>query len=305
MQYYFTLRYKSLLRFMSESEIHPVLGVSLVMAVFCSFCGLLFYKTAYAPYILSAMPLYLGWSVSSVEEREFLSSIYDRRSFQLLRFLEGLLVSLPFVVVLFATGHYLLGAGAVVAGVVSRMLTTKSSLSYVLPTPFGRFPFEFAVGFRRMILVLVGIIGLLTVAIYVDNENLALVCILAVGAMGLSFYSELEASHFVDCHQMTATEFLWHKSSILIRYSTLLFVIPVGLVILYFQDSYVAVILIVCISISSQLLTLYIKYSRYPHPPSLPESIMLFIGIFMPPIQLLLLPYYFRKASRSLSPTLL
>ena len=82
------------------------------------------------------------------QRSDFLNIVYGDKTKRLIRIVENLIISTPFVVLLLFENQYI---AAMMLPVVSTImaLIDFNSRNFVMPTPFSKHPYEFAVGFRK------------------------------------------------------------------------------------------------------------------------------------------------------------
>ncbi|GAB5553610.1 MAG: hypothetical protein Sapg2KO_32010 [Saprospiraceae bacterium] len=279
----------------------PALAYPLSLILFVGLSFYVFYKTQYAVYIYPVLALSLIGSLSEKERNVFLQHIFSKQHYQRLRILENLLVALPFALFLMLKLAFLEALGFIALSVLLAFIKSGSSNNYSLPTPFYRYPFEFTVGFRKTFLFLLLIYFVAVMGFWVDNFNLSVFTLILVFATTLTFYMVPEAPFYVWIFAQKPSSFLKHKLGVAVMYANLL-ALPIAIAALILYPSFGWVILLAHLVGSLFLVALILaKYADFPKEIGLPAIIFLVMAIPFPPILLLLIPYFYKKAIRRLN----
>jgi hypothetical protein len=115
----------------------------------------------------------------------------------MIRMIENLLVSLPFIIFFLYRQSYLTPVILTVFALLLAPLSAKIPSIVVIPTPFGKHPYEFASGFRKTLLFFLAGCGLTVIAIAVDNFNLGVLTIILNMFVICSFYLQKEDVYYV------------------------------------------------------------------------------------------------------------
>lgn len=111
--------------------------------------------------------------------------------------------------------------------------------------------------------------------------------------MCLTYYSELEADYYIWIHAQKPKGFLWHKIKTSLFYSSILS-LPICGALCGFYPHYSHIILAVQILGYSYLSCFILaRYAAFPHPISLPQSILFAVCFVMPPLLLLVIPFFY------------
>jgi hypothetical protein len=189
-------------------------------------------------------------------------------------------------------------------GVSLVLIPIPDSFSRVIPTPFGKQPFEFPVGFRRylglfLLLYFVAIMGF-----SVHNFSLVIFILIIIFAVSSSFYSWIEPKYYVWIYHFREKDFLLSKLRTAVQYSSIL-ALPVLLAALvFFPDNWWISILAYLLGLVFLISILLAKYTVFPKQPGLPEALLLTAGLLFPPFLVWLIFHFFRKAKKNLKPLL-
>lgn len=301
MNYYLQLQYRRWNRAWREWGIPPLLGYLLVVLVWFGGSVFLFARTSYAPwlYLLVAST---GWVHLSAQHRvDEIGRLFGQPHSSYLRLVENLLWTLPFSVYLFYVNAWQWALAALLGAVVSVYWRRRSWGGWVMPTPFGRYPFEFAVGVRQYSWAVLLLYGLLLKGIQVDNGNLSAVSLGGLWVLICSFYTTPEPRTYVWWHCQSARGFLVYKLGIALGYSLLLTAPVIGLLLWQFGSAYAWGLLGITVSgvFFLTLITLG-KYTAFPEPMGVPHLIWLVLSISFPPLLLVLMVVFYRRACTNL-----
>lgn len=234
--------------------------------------------------------------LSSRERNDFLAITFHRATYRKIRLIENGIIGLPFVLLLVSQGDWAL---ALVQGALSgamSFLRMNSSPTYTIPTPFGAYPFEAAIGFRRFWWLIGAAVFLLVMGIRAENMELSIFSYGSLMFLFLMFYQEAEPSFYVWIHANTPRQFLVNKLAIAVGYQFLLgtpFLIAIAH---FFPAVGWALLLVPVISALNLALIMFMKYSNFPYPLDLVKSLALMAGLILWPLLLFFLPYYYQQA---------
>lgn len=287
-------------RYFSELGVAPILGYLFFGGLFFIGSFILFSRTPYAIYIYPFVAIACLSYLSETNRNDFLKSVFLDKDYQIVRVLENSLLVLPFCGFLLYQSQFLVALLLLLSSSIFAFININQSLNYTLPTPFYKLPFEFTVGFRKTFFAFPLIYFLTYKAIEVGNFNLGAFSLLLIYAVCMSFYIEAEKSYFVWIFAETPKEFLMQKMKTGLLYSTLLGV-PVLLSLGFFFPIKIPILLgIMALGYLYLLMILLAKYSKFPHKISLPQSIIMFFAVGIPPLLLLIIPYFYSKSLQQL-----
>lgn len=300
MKFYFILQFKMLSRKLKDFGLNPWLAYLLILILFIGLSIYLFYKTEYAPYIYLLIGLSFVMRLSKQTRNEFLKNTFSKANYSRIKIIENLLIAIPFCIYLSIESYYLIAGFLFIASIGLGLVHFKKVYSYSLPTPFSRHPFEFPVGFRKSYPLYIIAYFLTVMAIIVGNFNLGLFALVLVPLVCLSFYSTPENEFFVWIYSSTPQQFLQSKIKVALLYTTLLSLpIVVALGFYYLQNIHL-VLLILGLGLLYVIVVLLAKYVAFPNEINLPQSILIALAIFFPPLLLALLPFYYIKSKNNL-----
>lgn len=301
MKDYFLLQYVLIRRRISEQGIHPVLGILLIAVASVVITEFLFSKTEFAGYVLVLTTLFFLVRASERRKNDFLRSVFGDRAHRKIRITENLLLVIPFSALL-AYHHEFVESGSIlVAAIVLANFSFTASQNFTLPTPYGKKPFEFVVGFRKTAYLFPLVYALTVISVAVDNLNLGLFSILLIYLVVLTFYTKPEDEFFVWSYATTPRRFLLEKIKTAVHYSVLTS-LPACVLLLVFYPGEWMLILASSLAGLAFLCTLILaKYSAYPDELNLPEYFLIAFCLYFPPLLLALIPFFYTKSIQKLN----
>ena len=300
MYLYFQLQLRMLKRQIVDFGLHPFVGLLLAPLIFLALSYSFFYKMPDGAWLYAMIGLASLSQLSNVDRTDFLRLCFSRNDFYRVRLVENGIVIVPFVLFLGSKAHWLAAAVLVSLALLFAVIRYGKRLNFTMPTPFFKHPFEYLVGFRSYWLLLAAAYVLAGIAISVQNFNLGLFTLLLLLFCGMSFFSAIEQIHFVWIFSLNAREFLWYKIRAMI-WQTLVLCSPILLALTYFFAQYwVLIWVILGFGIVLILLAIVVKYSSFPKSISLPQAIIVGLSIALPPMLLLVVPIFYRKALHNL-----
>lgn len=305
MYYYFVIQQRILNRKMEELGLQPILGYSLGVLVFLGLSFYLFYKTtAYAGYIYAAAGLSLVLGFGEKERNDFLKLTFLLSTYRRVRAAENGLLVLPFVVFLCCKAEFLLSGGLLVVALLLSFFNSGTRFNLTIPTPFFRFPFEFTTGFRKYWLLYLIAYFVAWKAIEVDNFNLGAGSLAFVYLLAMSHYALPENDYYVWMYNCTPRRFLLKKTATAWLHLSML-TLPLMVVLsIFFWDKSWILLLILGLGLFLIGAMILAKYSAYPQEMSLPQALFFGLSMWFPPMLLLALPLFYKRAIQRLNPYL-
>lgn len=302
MYYYFVIQQRILSRKMEELGLHPILGYILGVLVFLGLSFYLFYKTTtYAGYIYAAAGLSLVFGFGEKERNDFLKSTFPLAIYRQVRAIENGLLVFPFVVFLCCKAEFLLAGGLLAVALLLSLFNSGSSLNITIPTPFFRFPFEFTTGFRKYWLLYVLAYFVAWKAIEVANFNLGVGSLAFLCLLAMSHYAVPENEYYVWMYNCTSGRFLLKKTATAWLYLSLLALPLVLILSVFFWDKSWILLLVLGLGLFLIWEMILAKYSAYPREMSLPQAVFFSLGIWFPPLLVVVMPLLYKRAVQQLN----
>lgn len=283
-----------------EFGLAPIVSYALIIIIFCGLSYMLLSRGEIEQWEYTIGPIILIFIFSDPDRLRFYKQIYSHKVFTGIRISENLIITLPFLFFLIAFKAFIPSIIIFGLALIASILNRGIAYSISIPTPFYKYPFEFASGFRMSWLFLIVLYIIFSIAVYVDNSYLGIFTLTITALCSTAYYQTQEALYFIWIHKMDSKSFIIHKIKIAIGY-TLLTIIPLLITAIIVWPYMTLWIVLFCICALLFIATsITAKYAIYPNIFDLPLTIALSIGFIAPPLLLLLLPYLFKKASQNL-----
>jgi len=306
MSYFFSLQLKRCNRFLEEFGVTPVIGYILLLLLFVVMSFYVFYKSGnYADWIYLLLTVFIVEGFGAQQYRfAMLKSIFSRTDFIQIRLIENLLMVLPFSLFYVYQQSFLFALIVVIVGAVLAFIPQYKMSKIRMITPFKRQPFEFTSGFRKTILYFPMIMYVLIKSIQVDNGNLAVFTLGFLLLICLSYYFTNEPFYFTWIHNKKPKEFLLYKIKLALRNSTVLCMPILCITAIIFPHTWMALLLILILGYASIITLILAKYSTFPSSINLPQFLLFTLAIWFPPMLIVVLPIFYKRAIHNLKPLL-
>lgn len=305
MKIYFRIQLNIINRYIKESGLNIVLAWVLSTIAFFVLSIFFFSNYEYAEYIYLVIPVFLSLRLKEYKREEFLKICYDNRKRYLIRGLENLIISIPFLIVLLIHQAYLISALLLLIIPLLNLYKNGGLKShFTILTPFQSKPFEFTVGFRKSVFLIILIYALSIISISVDNLNLGLFALILSFLNSISYYSYMEDEFYVWSHKEKPNEYLWKKVLIGILLNSLLYLPLMAMLLFFFPENMLHLLILYSVGCFFMMAVVFMKYAAFPHKIGFKESIVLSISLYFPPIILLTFPYFYYQSIKSLKKVL-
>lgn len=304
MKEYFHLQFKILNRRLIDFGIPLLLAYTLVPITFFLCSQYLFEKTDFANFIYGFLALHFVLKLSNPKRNDFLKSILNNKKFRALRILENIIYCLPFSLFLAYKSQFLFAFALNLLVILLSLINLTLHFNITIPTPFGKKPFEYTVGFRNTFFVFPIAYFLTYMSIAVGNFNLGIFSILLIGITCFSYYSKMENDYFVWNFNLTSKDFLIEKTKTSLTYFTLLSLpISIALGISFINEIAILIIfLLLCYTYLTAIV--FAKYSAFPNEISMSQGILLALSLLFPPMLLIVLPHFYSQSIKTLNTVL-
>lgn len=220
------------------------------------------------------------------------------------RLLENGLLAVPFAGTLIYKSAFLLAAVFMVAAFALLLLPAAAKLNRTIPSPFGRFPFEFTRGFRRFFLLYFVAYAITYFAIVANNFNLGAFFLLMSFLLNATYSSYAEPLNYVWIYHHSPKRFLAHKLRAILVYS-IWPALPVAIALIVFFPTYFWVIpILLCLGTAYTAMFMLAKYASYPYEMSITDGLLLSVSVVFPPLLLITIPLFYRRSLKTLNPLL-
>lgn len=301
MRHYFQLQARLLGRQLRDFGIHPALALLLGSLVFVGLSVIIFRKGEFAEYAYLMAALSFVVSLSERRRNEFLRGCYPLVTYRCIRLAENGAVALPFLLFQLASGR---GWEAAVLGAMAVAFVFFKfgwGGSFTIPTPFGKRPFEFLVGFRKTFYLHLFAYFLAIMAIVATNFNLGIFSLLLVFMVCMAYYSEMEMSYYVWVHTQQPRDFLANKIKTAIIHASILTLPLVTLLAIFFSANTPIILALYGLGLLYLTTMILAKYAAYPHGIGLPQSLLLAFSFSLPPLLFFAIPYFYKNSVKRLN----
>ena len=280
--------------------VNPYVALALIGLGYLFVSETLFKKTDYAPQVLIVLMLTFQMRLLRKERNEFLEMAFLSKRHRLIRIIENLLIASPFLISMLVHRSFIEALVAVVISIAITFTSTKTRTSWVMPTPFGKRPFEFTVGFRNSYLPMIGAYALLPMAYAYHNSNWGIVSLVFLTLIILGFFSKPEHEMYVWNYAKTPPKFLFSKAIQSLRQASLL-IIPLGVILLIiFPENSIKILSFTGLALAYIILIIMAKYSAYPEEMNIPQGILIGMTLYFPPLLVVVIPYFYFQAIQKL-----
>ena len=281
----------------------PVVAYLLIASLFLAISFLLFKKIGNAQYIYLFLSLPFFSRLSNRERNDFLRINFLEHYYRRIRLVENLLLALPFALFLCWERCFLLIIPLIIISLIFSMIRMKNVLSFTMPTPFSKYPFEFSMGFRNTFFLFPIPYYFTAMAVLHDNFNLGAVALIFIFLIVCSYYFKTDNSFYVWIFSLSPKNFLRHKIKKAILYTFLLCVpVLLTLIIFYWQDAWILLIgfLLGCLLL---MMIIYAKYSAFPDDIGITEMMLIVASIcFL--LFFIIIPHFRSRAIEKLNTVL-
>lgn len=300
MKFYFNLQWKRLLRKLKESGFPALPTFLVVTIIFILGSNLLSQRFENWTIIYLLVYVLLINGLSEKSKIDFIRNVYSKRAVRIIRLIENLLLSIPFVAFLLYSFEQESGLVLVLFGISHSFITRSIKIRFVIPTPFSKRPFEFIRGFRKMFLLLLSLFFLVIISVAYNNINLGIVAFGISFLICMSFHSKPEPQFYLWIHAMSPKEFIRHKLQVLFR-ETIILTFPMCIILMIGHvELFHWILLAEIIGISLVGLNMLCKYASYPQEINLIDGLLIASTFAFPPLIIIIGPLFYSRSLKNL-----
>lgn len=301
MKFYFTLQCKRIYRHIDEFGIIPIVGFAIIIALFIVVSQRIFQNLSNASYFYVGIGVAFSVTFLSTKRITFLKMTFPNRSFHYIRILENTLLALPFSSFLIYKQAYIEALLLHVLVIVTAFFKNFEVKNRTIPTPFGKKPFEFSIGFRKTFWVFPILYTFACIGLYVANYNLIVFSLIAAFVCCMSYYSKPEPLFYVWIYKKTTKAFLLDKIKTAFLFSTFL-LFPIVILLFIFSVKKIDTTLIfLAIGYGFMVLAVLGKYANYPSSVPIFQAFTLVFSFMFPPLLILFIPLAYHRATKNLN----
>lgn len=301
MSEYFQLQFKMLNRKMIDFGLPLLIGYTLLPLIFILLSNYIFSKSQFATYLYGFIIMGFISKLSEPKRNDFLKAIFNKIDYFKVRIIENLICTLPFLIYLVYQKQFFATLIVFILTVLITLFSFDTTRNYTIPTPFGKNPFEFIIGFRKTFFVFPIAYFLTYISIKVHNFNLGIFSMLLIGIICFSFYTKIENEYYVWNFKLSSKDFLIEKvKRCLINFTLLSTPIIIALSIFFYNEIDILIVFFVLCYL--YLITIiFAKYTSFPNEMNMSQGILIAVSFLFPPIILALIPLFYSQSIKSLN----
>ncbi len=304
MKSYFQLQFKLLNRKIIDFGSPLLIAYTLLPIIFIIAANYIFNKTEFGSYVLVLIALSTTAKLSELKRNEFLKSVFSNKDYRILRVIENNILCVPFTLFLLYKEEFLFSILLIFITSGITLFNFSSKTNFTIPTPFYKKPFEFTVGFRKTFLIYPLSYFLTYISVSVENFNLGIGAILLIGITCISYHTKLENEYFIWNYNLTSKQFLIEKLKTCIFNFSILSMPIIITICIYFHIKIDILFLFFFICIAYQSTMILGKYAAFPNEITISESIFIAISFMFPPMQIIVIPFFYLRAIKKLNKVL-
>ena len=297
MRYYFQLQFLRFNRILIASGFHPTIMYFLMVLVFVTISHITINTLEKGNWIYGVITIYL---FSKFHNPELISLIFSKHELRKLRIVEAFIFSIPFSTMLFFYQFYLSGVLLFFVVLLFSQISFYPRISFVIPTPFYKRPFEFITGFRIAWPLLFVTYSLQLIAMEVGNYNLAVFSFVVICFTLVAFYAKPEDQSFIFIFASKPEQFLLEKTKTAALFSALLS-LPLFITMTFaFPEHWLINSILFLLGLILPIVGVLNKYAHFPLESELINSLLIGFCLLFPPLFLFIIPYLYNKATINL-----
>ncbi len=301
MSYYLKLQWKIISRYISDYGLPVIMSLIILPVVFFWVSEYVFDNSEYAKFIIFILALIILSRLGGTKKMNFMNTIYRRDSVLKIRFLENAIAAVPFIVVLVYHNNIYLAIALFISSLTFSLLNFSLNFNLTIPTPFKSDAFEFNIGFRKYYLVFVSAYYLVYISVQYENLNIGLFAQLLIILVCSTFYSYPEKNYYIWIYSLSSKDFIREKAETGVKlcfFSCL----PITIILsVFFMDDIELILGIQFFYLIYIILVIFGKYAAYPLRINLPQALGIILCVWLPPVILLIMPYFYKKAITNLN----
>lgn len=301
MKTWFDLQYTMFTRSIREAGLHPLAAVLLILAVLYLILFVIWERAPYPEHVFSILSLSILLKPTLRKRNEFMQSIFGKRAYYRVRIAEQLLLAAPFTLCLLLKQAWWWSILLPPISASMAYLRTDPGRGRMIPTPFGRIPYEAPAGFRKAILGIILSVLVLIAGVLSGNYALFPASMIIIILTASSFYGEPDESVYVWIFNTKPRIFLlrkWRDSAL----STSALSSPLLITALILDSSWLPTLAgILVIGLCLNALIIAGRYSSFPDKLLFAHGLIMAISVIFLPLLPFVLLWLVRRSERRLS----
>lgn len=300
MKFYFSLQFLRLKRHIDEAGANSIFVLLILPLLFVFGANQLFIRLDYAEYIFCAFALVFVNMNGNAKRNDFLKNSFRLLNYKKIRVIENSLFVTPFVLFLLYQHQFLFSLILIFLSIILSFFNKVNAFNFAIPTPFYRYPFEFIVGFRNTFYVFIMSYTLTIIAVSVDNFNLGIFGLIVSFLTCMSYYSMVEPIFYVWNYSCNPKIFLLKKIEIILLYCLLISLPILILLIVFYPENWWIILIFEVLGLLIVIINMLGKYAYFPSEINIIQALAIIFCVLLPPLMLVVIPYFFTKSSNNL-----
>lgn len=294
------IQWRRLQRYLRSLGLHPAVGLFILILLFGLLSWRLMVSYSWGPYVYLLLMVYLGQLLGRPVRREAIRQWSGPDYYWRIRCWEQLLLSLPFVLVLFIFKDWWLGPLAVLLSLFSLWNPPVLQGRFSLSLPFGKKPFEYTTGLRKHNWLLLVVLFFVVMGFVVANPGLSVFGFTILMLLPMGWMGQIEPVTYLWQHSQTPAAFLWQKWLTGLEHLLYLGLPLAVFLVAMLPEMSLAIAVIFVVGVGAQSAVLLAKYASYPRDIDFVHAILVATGIIFLPVLVVVLPFLGRKAIANL-----
>lgn len=300
MKHYWLLQKIRLFRWYREIGLHPYIGLILTLVLFFIGSEILFLKLASANWIYACIGIACLSYATSSQYKEWVQTLFDRKTFHLIRVFEYIGLYLPFGLFLLWKGEFWMALGSLVLTFLLSLVSVNPIITRRIPTPFFKIPFEAIRGFRLLWPLIFGACYVTYKGITVPNFGLVIFSMIAILLSVMYSFMTPEHPYFVWIYKSDNRTFLKRKLGYALVAVTVLQLPQILTTAFFFDEYFLYVLVLVFVGWIYLTALILMKYAAYPGDISVPHGILYGFAFLFPPLIFVVMWIFYKKAMNKL-----
>ncbi|WP_299213561.1 hypothetical protein [uncultured Aquimarina sp.] len=300
MRYYFLLQYKRIHRSFKDFGTEPFIGYPIIVVLFYLMSSSIFENVLYANYIYVLISTLFAYAVGNSEHARFIKQHFSIVNYRKIVVMNNMLKVTPFAIFLLYKTYYTEVFLVYALAFFVSLAKKRSRVSLTIPTPFGKKPSEFVIGFRKTFWLFLLIYGLAAIATYKGNFNLGVFSLVSIFFVCSSYYMKPDPDFYIWIHAMNSRDFLKHKIVIAIKYSFMLTAPILFVLSVFYLDQIHITLFFLIMGWLYLVMYLLMKYAFQNQGLELFQGVVGVLCLLFPPIMVITIPYFYTKAINNL-----
>lgn len=301
MKTWFQLQYLMLIRSVREAGLHPLVALTLSLGLLCLLVFLGWDRVPHPDAVFSILLLTAMTKLMLRPRNEFMEMVFGTEVHYRLRIAENLILAIPFTICLILKQAWVWTVLFPVTATLAAFFRTDPGSGRVLPTPFGKIPYEVPAGFRKTLPWIALSAAVLAAGILSGNHALFPASLIILVLVSASYYGEPDEPLYIWIFKTTPRTFLFKKFRAS-AWFTVTLAIPVLIAALTLDSQWLPVLTgILLFGLCLNALVIAGRYSSFPSKLSFANGLIMAFAVIFLPLFPIVLVWLIRRSERRLS----